>query len=135
MSKKCSVKDCQINHEFLLNQFDDGKERVALCPNHIIMFVLDMIKEDIEKYPTELEKDTDLACDICGKEGYVFFDGKETVNVCKEHLSKLVRHDLKPDEFFVLYKEHPDMYLLHDDFYDPETGESFQPVPLDSEEE
>lgn len=41
---------------------------------------------------------------------------------------RLFRHELTPEEFFTLDKDHHDRYLIHDDFYDYKTGEAMQPM-------
>ena len=41
---------------------------------------------------------------------------------------RLFRHELTPEEFFTLDKNHHDRCLIHDDFYDYETGEALQPM-------
>lgn len=47
-------------------------------------------------------------------------------------LDRFIRHDLYPEEFLklrTLYPyRHPDIYDLHDDFYDEETGMALQPL-------
>lgn len=128
----CSVKDCGISADFLLYHIDNGKEKVVFCPNHAIMYFLDMLKEeDIQKYPSELPEGTELHCEICGKEAVQFKEFKHTLNLCDEHLEKINKRNLNREEFFILYNKYPDMYLIHDDFYDPDTGVAFQPVEDD----
>lgn len=39
-----------------------------------------------------------------------------------------LNRNLSPEEYFTLHKKHPNMYLIHDDFYDPETGVALQPL-------
>lgn len=127
---KCSFKDCNIEENYLLYHIDDGKEKIVLCPNHSIIFAINEAGEEIEKYPSELPEGTELHCELCGKAGYEFREDRYTLKLCKEHIKKILKRNLSPEEFFVLYKKYPDMFLLHDDFYDPATGEAMQPVEI-----
>lgn len=95
-----------------------------------ILFAINEAKE-ITKYPSELLEDTDLHCEICGKEGYEFKEHEYTLKLCIDHIRKLLKRNLSPKEFFSLYKKYPEMFLLHDDFYDPVTGEAIQPVEIE----
>ena len=89
---KCSVKDCNIEGNFLINHIDNGKERISFCPNHMLIYFLGTIKEDtIEKYPSELPEDTKLHCEICGKEGVQFEEFEDTLELCDKHLGKLIK--------------------------------------------
>lgn len=126
---KCSVQGCNITADFLLSHIDDGNTRKVFCPNHVLMYFLKMVREEeVDMYLSQLSAGTDLHCEICGNEGVQFKEFKYAVKLCDKHLEKLIKRNLAPEEFFVLYKKYPDMYLIHDDFYDPATGIAFQPV-------
>jgi hypothetical protein len=127
---KCSFKNCDIETDILLYHIDNGKEKIVLCPNHSVLFAINEA-EEITKYPSELPEDTDLHCEICGKEGYEFKEHEYTLKLCIDHIRKLLKRNLSPEEFFSLYKKYPEMFLLHDDFYDPVTGEAIQPVEIE----
>ena len=127
---KCGYPECDVAAKQLLMTIDDGKERVHLCPNHSIALLLQKgDTSNLAKEPSQLSEVP--VCDICGKEGGVVQDGNDTMHLCHEHRLKLLALDLSPDEFFVMMKKYPNAYLLHDDFYIPETGESVQPREID----
>lgn len=123
----CSEKDCKISTPYLIITIDDGKEKIALCPNHSIGYVLGMIPEDtMKKYPSDTRKEQ--VCEICGDAGALYKDGEAEFKLCKKHLESLLKRALKPEEFKKLYSRVGNVYILHDDFYDPDTGEAIQPV-------
>lgn len=122
---KCIV--CGISMEGLLSIEDDGEKRLVVCPNHQLMIHLGMTEELTFDYlPSEIKPDG--KCDLCEKDKIFFQDSGTILDVCKKHAHKLILRNVSPEEFKILYKKHPDAFLLHDDFYDPETGVSFQPV-------
>lgn len=55
-------------------------------------------------------------------------DEPDTYFLLWSEAERLFRHELTPEEFFALDKNHHDRYLIHDDFYDYETGEALQPM-------
>ena len=71
-----------------------------------------MACESCEQRPVTIEED-------CG-DGEVFL-------LCTECHERLTNYALRPLEFFRLYLRHGPYYYLHDDFYDEETGEAYQP--------
>lgn len=122
---KCVV--CGISLEELLSVEDDGKKRLVACPNHQLMIHLGKTDGiEFEYLPSKYESDG--KCDLCDKEKIYFKDSGIIFDVCREHADKLIMRNLSPEEFEKLYQKHPGAYLLHDDFYDPETGVAFQPV-------
>lgn len=54
-------------------------------------------------------------------------DGNE-IPMTTEELVRFIRHDLRPEEFKVLYEKYGAIHEIHDDFYDPSTGEAWQPI-------
>lgn len=55
-------------------------------------------------------------------------DTPETYYLLAKEAEKLFRHELSPEEFFILDKEHHDSFLIHEDFYDYDTGAAMQPM-------
>ena len=55
-------------------------------------------------------------------------DNPSTYFLLSREAEKLFRHELTPEEFMVLDRHHHWEFLLHDDFYDPGTGEALQPM-------
>lgn len=116
-SKKCDR--CGI--EILGNTISNGTDEITLCPNHLI------------GYEVTFESSPKMPCAVCGEDGYhyVTFDKDIDTHLCKKHVHQLIDRNLTPEAFFTLYESFPEAFLLHDDFYDEETGESIQPVPID----
>lgn len=54
-------------------------------------------------------------------------EGQNPYLLCKECQFRLINRALRPREFFNLVSTHGFTYLLHDDFYDYDTGEAMQP--------
>lgn len=118
---------CRMSMKELLSIEDDGVKRLVFCPNHQLMYHLGMLnEEEVKQLPSKVKPEG--KCDLCNNEKIYFQDSGTVYDVCKEHALKLIKRNLSPDEFKVLYRKNPEAYLLHDDFYDPETGISFQPV-------
>ena len=67
---------------------------------------------------------------ISGKPAVVYCTMDMKVPLTTEELKRLVALDLAPEEFFALRNHFGDAPEWHDDFYDPETGEAFQPRNL-----
>ena len=72
-------------------------------------------------------------CECCEEHEYQWrliyaFDKSEYL-MCSNCLISLVNNDLTKEQFFALLGAGHSIreYLLHDDFYDPETGEALQP--------
>lgn len=91
-------------------------------PTTIIMAMLDET-HDIHKIQDGLTVSV-----ITGKPGVIYKTHQAEVHVTFQELRRIVYRNLKPHEFKVLYRIHGDIHELHDDFYDPDTGEAFQPV-------
>ncbi|MNU45025.1 hypothetical protein D3C71_338580 [compost metagenome] len=45
-----------------------------------------------------------------------------------DELLRFIRHDLRPEEFRILFDRYGEIHEIHDDFYDPRTGEAWQPI-------
>ena len=117
-SKKCN--NCGMDKERILIKLRDNNGLRAFCPNCIAEMILnDTLK--LENSP--LIKDC-----ITGHYGAVLFkSGNETYQLEKDAMLRLLAHGLTSKEYFVLSKKYgDDKFMLHDDFYDPDTGEAFQ---------
>lgn len=79
---------------------------------------------------TELENNNDYICDITNKNGAILYiSDNEKYALEKELFIRLIKRALKPHECLLLLEKYSaDAYLLHDDFYDPATGEAIQPL-------
>jgi hypothetical protein len=71
-----------------------------------------------------------LGCksDISGKPAVLYCVDDLQVALTLAELDRLVRHALRPKEFFALRDKYGDAHDWHDDFYHPETGRAFQPM-------
>lgn len=79
---------------------------------------------------------------ISGKPALQYRSNDMVAELTPDEMDRFLRRDLTPDEYFALrmffpkrshnfHSEvfHPeDFFEIHDDFYDPKTGEAFQPV-------
>ena len=118
MCNRCG-KDLQI----IECHITDKNKTITLCPNCLCIFLYNDCGE-------EFENSDEYICDITGKRGAIRFkSGNEKYFLEKEIMLRLLKHNLKPDEYFALtekYNENNNM--LHDDFYYPDTGEAVQPM-------
>ena len=123
---KCGVKDCRIHLKEILTSIDDGKQRITLCENHLLMHKLKMLDDkQIEKEKSLLKGK--IYCDICNKPAILYENNEARIPLCATHLDSLIKRKLKPDEFRKLHDKYGNIYLLHDDFY-TEKGVAIQPV-------
>lgn len=64
---------------------------------------------------------------ISNEEAVVYRANEYEIALTPDELDRFLRKDLHPKEFKVLFEVFGDIFELHDDFYDPDTGESMQP--------
>ncbi|EWG08995.1 hypothetical protein C1N70_26535 (plasmid) [Cytobacillus firmus] len=131
MTKTCMEKDCQFGG--LVQEINDGQTVKVLCGVHSIMYALNESKLTYKKgYPLKSELKEQADCSCCNNLAINMIEHLPTENtqwtLCETHLKKLLTHSLSPKEFHQLYNQYGDVYLLHDDFYDPETGIAFQQI-------
>lgn len=123
----CQVNDCGIDMKEILTTLDNGNERITCCPNHMAMLGIDVFENEGVKAQSS-ERTDHHKCECCYDEHTIEYKDKEaTFYLCKNHLTNLIDLNLSPKDFFTLYSRVGDVYILHDDFYHPETGEAFQP--------
>ncbi len=123
----CMAKDCNTNIEELLITLDDGHRRTVVCPNHLPLFAGTLFEHpDVDSTPSQLEAPVD--CELCGHPGLLYQDFDAKFHLCESHLRDLIRHRLSPADFHALFRRVGNVFMLHGDFYDPETGEALQPV-------
>lgn len=65
---------------------------------------------------------------LSGEPGYLYRNHVLQIALTKAELYRFAYHALRPDEFLKLYHALGEFHEIHDDFYDPDTGEAFQPV-------
>lgn len=65
---------------------------------------------------------------LSGKPGYRYRDSDVGFILTKDELFRFIERDLTPDEYFKLRDKFGMFFMIHDDFYDEETGEAIQPV-------
>ncbi|MCM3130169.1 MULTISPECIES: hypothetical protein [unclassified Paenibacillus] len=128
---KCCVRHCTINMREILGRFDDGTFSVIMCPNHQIMYVIGILKNsEMNLLPSNL---TDKkVCSLCEEQAIIFAENDATYELCSSHLKKLIRKNLLPNEFMVLYGRYGSTFQLHEDFYD-NYGGTVQPVKFKEE--
>jgi hypothetical protein len=65
---------------------------------------------------------------ISGEPAVVYRADGNTIPMTVEELLRFIRHDLHPEEFRILLAKYGAIHEIHDDFYDPRTGEAWQPI-------
>jgi len=121
---KCGAKGCSLDLKEINQTFDDGERRWVLCPNHAMLWAMG----EVQFTPVEgsLQSRT-FTCELCDAKALVFGDGQHTFHLCPEHLRDILLLRLHPEHWRVLHAQHPDAFLLHDDFY-MANGTALQPV-------
>ncbi|PLS19459.1 hypothetical protein CVD28_03315 [Bacillus sp. M6-12] len=124
----CNALGCGFGVEEILVKIDNGQSKVTLCPNHILMLKNNLF--NIERVYTEpSERHDKNPCECCNEQDSIEYkDHDATMYLCAKHLGDLIDRNLSPRDFKTLYHKYGNIYILHDDFYHPETGEAFQPV-------
>ena len=74
-----------------------------------------------------MEKETCESCDINQVEVTEDIEAGPVYQLCKDCRNRLINRGLRPLEYFNLTARHGHSYLLHDDFYDNDTGEACAP--------
>lgn len=88
-------------------------------PNGIIMALLDgTLIAGEPLYPSILS----------GQPGFLYRNHELQFALTGEELQRFVSHSLGAEEFFKLYRAFGEFHEIHDDFYDPDTGDLLQPV-------
>lgn len=113
--KKCF--NCGIDFDMVLYTMSNSTDNSSVCANCAVIG-LDSIS---------IKGDESFKCELCGKDGHKFTCTDMDANLCMEHTKKLINLNLNTIEFKKLYKQNKDAFLLHDDFYCPDTGIALQP--------
>jgi hypothetical protein len=96
-----------------------GKNHTAIYdPNAFTMHsVLGVVTED-EPITSSM---------LSGEPAYLYRSMDVEIPLSHDELVRLGRLDLTPDEYFRLRDHYGLFHEVHEDFYDPETGDSLQP--------
>lgn len=78
--------------------------------------------------PLELKPKEGVKSVISGGPAVVYRADDYEIPMTPDELFRFAKRHLRPEEFFVLLKQYGIMHEIHDDFYDPDTGEAFQPM-------
>lgn len=128
----CTV--CALPVQELLTVVDDGDKYMSFCANDLLRYFLNMLNERFYDEALPSRVSVMASCDLCKNKAIYFQDARDRFNVCLPHAKELTLRRLSPEHFHVLHAKHPGAHLLHDDFYDPETGEALQALdPVDYE--
>lgn len=76
----------------------------------------------------ELLEPTDQTSVISGEPALRYKTSSCDVPLTAQEIHSLVMKNLSKEQFFALKKVTGDFFEIHDDFYDPETGEALQPI-------
>lgn len=77
---------------------------------------------------TKLEPVEGLKSIISGNPAVLYRADDYEIPMSPDELFRFAKHDLKPEEYFVLAKHWGLIHEIHDDFYDPDSGIAFQPM-------
>jgi hypothetical protein len=78
--------------------------------------------------PIALKPMPDAVSVISGEPAVVYKAEDYAIPMTVAELLRFIRHDLRPDEFKVLLAKYGPIHEIHDDFYDPRTGDAWQPI-------
>lgn len=76
----------------------------------------------------ELNPKPGVASIVSGGPGVLFRAEDYEIGLTPEELFRFAKHDLEPREYFAIRDRFGMLHDIHEDFYDPDTGEAFQPV-------
>lgn len=113
---------CRKNYGLIDIDIIDANGKRTFCPNCLaISFCNDTLN---------LHNSYLYTCDITGNVGAVLFKSSdEEYFLEKDILKRLISHNLTPKEYFKLADKYgADKYMIHEDFYDEDTGEALQPI-------
>ena len=106
--------------------FETAKESVDLCPNHVVGTLVENGTLGINVADCRFESE------ISGQPAVKIFnalDPDDVYFVTPDEADRLMGYALLPNEFLTLAKKHStSAYLLHEDFYQENTGIAYQPV-------
>ena len=96
-------------------------------PNRLIAAVFNdkLFSELGEPIPAEVKGSV-----LSGRAGYRYSDSDVDMILERDELDRFIRCDLTPEEYFKLRDTYGIFFMIHDDFYDEETGEALQPKRL-----
>lgn len=112
---------CSSNSPIVKVTITDKNQVATFCHNCLAVKVIN--KE------VNFENNYKFICDVTKKPGAVKYESAdETYILSSDILERLILHSLTKDEYFALIEKYGEnSYMLHDDFYDPSTGEAMQP--------
>lgn len=126
---------------FLEIRIDHVGGSIKSCPNGIAasaIWGMSGEKPDLpEKFlaagsqlfnPLELKPIEGAKSIISGQPAVIYRADDYEIPLTPDELFRFVKHDLEPKEFFKIRDHFGDLHEIHDDFYDPDTGEAFQPM-------
>jgi hypothetical protein len=100
-------------------RIEDSEGSRRFDPNSLIMAI---INQDV-KLASPVGKSV-----ISGEPGFRYRDNDVGLTLSKEELFRFIEKNLLPEEYFKLRDEYGMFFMIHDDFYDEETGEAVQPM-------
>jgi hypothetical protein len=103
--------------DFMIIQIEDSRGIQTFDPNSLMIAMF--------KGSLRLEETIGLSI-ISDTFGYRYSDSEVSMILTKPELIRLLEKDLKPEEYFKLRDKFGVFFLIHDDFYDEETGLSLQ---------
>jgi len=106
-----------------------GKHTRQFDPNTLLAQAFASESYVSNSYKIPLGEPSDTPSEISGAPSFQYKTNEVTLQLTEEEIYRLARRDLRPEEFFKLYKAHGIFHEIHDDFYCETTGEAIQPHP------
>lgn len=103
----------------------DARGTVSYDPNKVAIAFIGQ-REDKNLVPIEGKVSV-----ISGGPAVIYRTQEAELALTPDELGRLARRSLTPDEFFAICDAVGAIFELHDDFFDPDTGEAFQPADED----
>ncbi len=121
---KCSIENCSQAKADKLAIIDDGKHVLLLCPEHLIAYAMN----DLHEKNMELRKSRFhlQSCEICGAPA-ILYAAEVELQLCRSHLTKLLRRQLSVAEYRILADKHGRFPLISEDYYSS-GGFAMQPL-------
>ena len=115
-------------------------EKLTVKVSNPTSILMELVMGDYD--PREAVPDESWSSMISGKPALQYRSDHMVAELTPDEMDRFLRRDLTPEEYFALRKFFPkrspnfhsqvsypeDFFEIHEDFYDPKTGEAFQPI-------
>lgn len=135
--------DNELSLDFLKIRVDHADGTENACPNSIVGCAIwavtgeepewrgrnnGFLADSVLFNPLTLKPLPGAESVISGEPAVVYRADGNSIPMTVDELLRFIRHDLRPEEFRILFDRYGEIHEIHDDFYDPRTGEAWQPI-------